>query len=289
MKCQIRRGLLAARPFLLRGLNMAFDVQRVLAVAENEVGYLEKRNGDLKYLYEKTQNAGTANYTKYGYEMHQIYPAVMDYPAAWCDCFVDWCFQKAYGVSSARKMIGGQFDDYTVQSAALYKKMGAWYAVPKRGDQIFFQNSSRIYHTGIVYHIENDTVYTIEGNTSGGSSVIANGGAVCRKQYPINYSRIAGYGRPAYGKDIAIVEGWRKARDGVRWWYEYTDRSYAVGWKDLNSTSGKHRYYFDENGYMLTGWRQIDGNWYFFETTSGPDEGALYRTDNNGVQTPWTL
>lgn len=268
---------------------MAFDRNRVIAVAENEIGYLEKKTADLKYLYDKTANAGSNNHTKYGYEMHQIYPAVMDYPAAWCDCFVDWCFQKAYGVSSARKMIGGQFDDYTVQSAALYKKMGAWYAVPKRGDQVFFQNSSRIYHTGIVYYVANDTVYTIEGNTSGGSSVIANGGAVCRKQYPINYSRIAGYGRPAYGKDIAVAEGWRKAADGVRWWYEYADRSYAVGWKNLNSTSGKHRYYFDADGFMVTGWRQIDGNWYFFETTPGPDEGALYRTDNNGVQTPWTL
>ena len=199
---------------------MAFDVARVLSVAESEIGYLEKKNGDLKYLYEKVKNAGSANYTKYGYEMHQIYPAVMDYPAAWCDCFVDWCFQKAYGVSTARKMIGGQFDDYTVQSAALYKKMGAWYAVPKRGDQIFFQNNSRIYHTGLVVDVRNDTVYTIEGNTSAGSSVVANGGGVFAKQYPANYSRIAGYGRPAYGKDIAVAGGWRKAADGVRWGYE---------------------------------------------------------------------
>lgn len=275
--------------FSFKGAYMAFDVARVLSVAEDEIGYLEKKNGDLTYLYNKTKNAGSNNYTKYGYEMHQICPAVMDYPAAWCDCFVDWCFQKAYGVSTARKMIGGQFDDYTVQSAALYKKMGAWYAVPKRGDQIFFQNSSRIYHTGLVYHVENDTVYTIEGNTSGGSSVIANGGAVCRKQYPINYSRIAGYGRPAYGKDIAVAEGWRKAADGVRWWYEYADRSWAVGWKDLESASGKHRYYFDASGYMLTGWQLINNHWYFFETTPNADEGALYRSDATGIQTVWTL
>jgi len=268
---------------------MAFDVSRVLSVADAEVGYLEKKNGDLKYLYEKVKNAGSNNYTKYGYEMHQIYPAVMDYPAAWCDCFVDWCFQKAYGVSNARKMIGGQFDDYTVQSASLYKKMGAWFAVPKRGDQIFFQNSTRIYHTGLVVDVRNDTVYTIEGNTSAGSSVVANGGAVCRKQYPLNYSRIAGYGRPAYGKDIAVAEGWRKAADGVRWWYEYADQTWAVGWKDLESVNGRHRYYFDEAGYMLTGWQFIGNHWYFFETTKNADEGALYRSDANGIQTVWTL
>ena len=268
---------------------MAFDVKRVLAVAEAEVGYLEKKNGDLKYLYDKTANAGSANYTKYGYEMHRIYPAVMDYPAAWCDCFVDWCFQAAYGVSSARKMIGGQFDDYTVQSANLYKKMGAWYAVPKKGDQIFFQNSSRICHTGIVTDVKNGTVYTIEGNTSGGSAVISNGGAVCRKQYPVNYSRIAGYGRPAYGKDIAVTEGWRRAADGVRWWYEYADRSWAVGWADLESSSGKHRYYFDAAGYMVTGKQIIDGKKYYFETEKNADEGALYRTTDTGIQYVWTL
>ena len=268
---------------------MAFDRNRVIAVAENEIGYLEKKTADLKYLYDKTANAGSNNHTKYGYEMHKIYPATMDASGNyWCDAWVDWCFYKAYGVSNAQKIIGG-FDDYTVQSAANYKKMGAWYATPEIGDQIFFQNSSRICHTGIVTDVRNETVYTDEGNTSGGSSVIRNGGAVCRKQYPINYSRIAGYGRPAYGKDIAVAEGWRKAADGVRWWYEYAELSWAVGWKDLESASGKHRYYFDRAGYMLTGWQYISNHWYFFETTRNADEGALYRSDENGIQTVWTL
>jgi len=38
---------------------MAFDRSRVIAVAENEVGYLEKKTADLKYLYDKTANAGS--------------------------------------------------------------------------------------------------------------------------------------------------------------------------------------------------------------------------------------
>ena len=125
--------------------------ETVIAIALAEEGYLEKSKSayqkDHQVLDSKEDGAGSDNYTKFGRDMHQLYPAVMDFPAAWCDCFVDWCFQAAYGVSSARKMIGGQFDDYTVQSANLYKKMGAWYAVPQRGDQIFFQNSSRICHT----------------------------------------------------------------------------------------------------------------------------------------------
>jgi len=40
------------------------------------------------------------------------------------------------------------------------------------------------------------TVYTIEGNTSGASGVISNGGGVKAKSYPRTSARILGYGRP---------------------------------------------------------------------------------------------
>ncbi len=174
-----------------------YDVNKVIEIALNEVGYLEKRNGD--NLYSKTTNAGKANYTKYGYEMHKIYPTTMDYPAPWCDCFVDWCFYKAYGEGNAKFLLGGNFDDYTVASANLYKNKGRWYTSnPQVGDQVFFKNSTRICHTGLVYKVDDSYIYTVEGNTSGGSSVIANGGTVCRKKYSKTYNRIAGYGRPNY-------------------------------------------------------------------------------------------
>lgn len=269
---------------------MSFDPKIVLSIAKSELGYLEKKSGDLKYLYDKTANAGSANYTKYGYEMHKLYPSVMDYPAAWCDCFVDWCFRTAYGVDNARKLLGGNFDDYTVASANLYKKKGAWYAIPKAGDQIFFQNSSRICHTGIVTDFRDDTVYTIEGNTSAGSSVVPNGGGVFAKSYPVNYSRIAGYGRPAYGKDISVSEGWRRAADGKRWWYQYADGSWPENtWMQLDTTSGRYWFYFDEQGYMLTDWRHIDGKDYYLDVDEGPTEGALWRSDASGAQGVWKL
>ncbi len=176
---------------------MANTVDKVLAVAKAELGYLEKKNGN--NLYDKTANAGSNNYTKYGYEMHQIYPSVMDYPAAWCDAFVDWCFYKAYGVSNAKALLGGNFDDYTVNSAQLYKNKGAYFkSNPKVGDQIFFRNSSRICHTGLVYKVDANYVYTYEGNTSNASGVIANGGGVAAKKYTLGYSGIDGYGRPKY-------------------------------------------------------------------------------------------
>ena len=80
-------------------------VDKVLKIAMNEVGYLEKsksayqKNHDI--IYEKTAGAGSDNYTKYGKDLHDIYPSVMDFPAYWCDDFVDRCFYKAYGVTTA--------------------------------------------------------------------------------------------------------------------------------------------------------------------------------------------
>ena len=184
---------------------MANTVDKVLAIAKAEVGYLEKKNGDARYLYDKRANAGYNNYTKYGKEMHEVYPSVMDYPAAWCDCFVDWCFYKAYGVTTAKSLLKGNFDDYTVASAQMYMNKKAYYkapCVPKVGDQIFFKNAQGgICHTGLVYAVSDTTVYTIEGNTSSSQGVIANGGGVFKKSYPLGYSRIHGYGRPKYDVD----------------------------------------------------------------------------------------
>lgn len=183
---------------------MANTVDKVIAIAKKEIGYLEKSksayNANPAILDYKTEGAGSDNYTKYGRDMHKVYPSTMDFPAAWCDCFVDWCFMQAYGVSNAQALLGGKFDDYTINSAGLYKKMNAYYTTkPKIGDQIFFKNSKgKICHTGLVYKVDKSKVYTIEGNTSGGSTVVSNGGSVAMKSYALTYARIDGYGRPKY-------------------------------------------------------------------------------------------
>jgi len=181
---------------------------KVIKVAEAEIGYLEKKSNS--ELDDKTANAGSANYTKYNRDMHKLCPSVMDFPAAWCDCFVDWCFVQAYGVNNAKKLLGGAFNDYTPSSAQLYKNNNAWHTEnPKVGDQIFFKNEVRICHTGIVYKVDSKRVYTIEGNTNGVSGVIANGGGVCKKSYLLTSSYIAGYGRPKYdnvGTEVTVVK-----------------------------------------------------------------------------------
>lgn len=164
-------------------------IDALIATAEAEIGYHEKASGDLKYLYDKTANSGSANYTKYNYEMHKIQPSNMDYPGAWCDCFCDWCFMTTFGINIAKKVLCGGFDDYTPNSSAKYKNAGRWSSVPKRGDQAFFKNSQRICHTGLVYKVEGKKVYTIEGNA---------GNEVRKKSYTLGDNYIAGFGHPLY-------------------------------------------------------------------------------------------
>lgn len=171
-------------------------MQRLIDAALGEVGYMEKASPN--DLYSKTGNAGSNNYTKYAKEMSAYSPGIYANGYAWCDTFVDWCFVKAFGNEKAKLLIHG-WSAYTPTSASYYKQHGQWHKTPKIGDQIFFTDSAgTICHTGIVYDLNDTYVYTVEGNTSYNAGVVANGGAVAKKTYQRNYSRIAGFGRPDY-------------------------------------------------------------------------------------------
>ena len=258
---------------------------------KSQVGYLEKKSNS--QLEDFTANAGYNNYTKYGAYFGHNGP-----DAYWCDYFVDYCFCQVFGRDMAGKLLGG-FSGYTPTSAQYFKKMGRWHTDnPQEGDIVFFENSVRINHTGYVYKVNGSIVYTIEGNTSTAAGVIRNGGGVAAKEYPSNSARIAGYGRPDYSLvDYApeYVEGWQRAADGVRWWYQYADGSWAANkWLTINH----HWYLFDANGYMVTGWHKWNGvtvdpadgsgDWYFLDNTpDGPLEGACWHTTDYGAQQIW--
>ena len=175
------------------------SLEKVITLAINEIGYIEKRNNDAAYLYTKDKNAGSANYTKYGYELHMMQPYNMDYPAPWCMCFISWLFVQLFGLAKAKSILYGDIDDYTIDAARRFKNNNKWFTSPQVGDIIFFKDDTgKICHVGIVYNINSNAVYTIEGNTSSAAGVIANGGCVRAKSYPLNYKKIAGYGRPNY-------------------------------------------------------------------------------------------
>lgn len=185
--------------------------ERLIAVAQAEVGYLEKKTNS--QLDDKFANAGYGNFTKYARDLDAV-PNFYNGKKNgfdWCDVFVDWLFVKAFGVDAAKKLIcqpdkslgaGCRF------SAEYYKAKGQFHTSnPKPGDQIFYWNSSKtdVAHTGIVYKVDDIDVYTIEGNTSTQAGVVANGGGVAQKIYPLSYYRIYGYGRPDYAN--VLYEG----------------------------------------------------------------------------------
>lgn len=179
-------------------------INDLLTLAQNEVGYLEKKTADLKYLYDKKANAGYNNYTKYAKELDDLkdFYNGRKNGYSWCDVFVDWCFVKTFGRARAQQLIN-QPDKSTGAgvgfSKKFYQNKNRYFSAPEVGDQIFFKNASGgMQHTGLVYKTDKNYVYTIEGNTSGSSNVIANGGAVCAKKYSLKNKYIDGYGRPDY-------------------------------------------------------------------------------------------
>ena len=178
---------------------MANYASRLVKVLEAEEGYLEKKSNS--NLDSKTGNAGSNNYTKYARDLDAI-PGFYNgkkngYP--WCDVFYDWGMVESFGVEEAKKLLNhGTCGAGCSYSAQYYRKAGRFHSSPKVGDQIFFGTKGNESHTGCVYKVTSSRVYTIEGNTSSASGVIANGGAVCKKSYPLNYSRIVGYGRPPF-------------------------------------------------------------------------------------------
>lgn len=177
--------------------------EKVIAVALSYEGYLEKKSN--AQLDDFKANAGSANFTKFARDLDAIpnfYNGKKNgFP--WCDVFVDWLFVHTFGVENAKKLLCQPDKSLGAgcgYSARYYDAKGQFHKQnPKPGDQIFFLDSAGdVAHTGLVYKVDNLYVYTIEGNTSSTSGVVANGGGVWRKQYAIAYNRIYGYGRPDY-------------------------------------------------------------------------------------------
>lgn len=269
---------------------MFFDKQKVIDIALAEVGYREKATDAM--LDEKFANAGPGNHTKYGRDMNKIDPLTMDYADAWCDAFVDWCFVQAFGVENARGLLGGAFNDYTPVSAQLFKDQMSWYtSAPQVGDQVFFQSSERINHTGIVYAVKNGKIYTVEGNSSD---------QVAKREYALNAARIAGYGRPLYnnrgddGKFVAAKEwcyldasgarasGWIKSEGN----WHYLDPATGLMVRGKKVIDGK-TYSFDTAGVMKTGWAKESSKWYYYDTSGAMQTNCWiedsYYVDANGV------
>lgn len=213
------------------------EVNKLIEIATNEVGYLEKRSN--KNLDSKKLNAGNKNYTKYARDLDSIkgFYNGKKQGFSWCDVFVDWCFVQAFGVDRAKKLLlqpNKSLGAGCGYSMSYYEKAKQLHTTPKVGDQIFFKAGKVITHTGLVYKVDNTYVYTIEGNTSSEEGVVANGGCVRKKKYKKKSSYIAGYGRPKY----KVVEKKKPEVEPAK----SRNKKYALGKTYKTTTSLNLRY-----------------------------------------------
>lgn len=250
---------------------MENTVKKLINQASHWIGYLEKKSN--ANLDDFTANAGSNNYTCFARD-YKAHTGKNYQEQPWCAMFVSEVFVQAFGLDVAKRMLGGSLYHYCPTGVNQFKKAGRWGQTPEPGEVVFFTNGQRAYHTGIVVEVTASKIKTIEGNTSGASGVIENGGGVCQKTYSRTYGKILGYGLPDWSLAAQPMYdlGWN--RDDNGWWYADTPHTYYKScWKIINH----HKYYFNPDGYACRGWNQIDGKWYYFESkTSHPLECAMY-------------
>ena len=145
-------------------------IQAAIKIAKAEVGYFEKKSN--ANLDSKTANAGTANYTKYWRDVDPSNQA-----APWCACFISWVYMKAFGKTTAAKLL----KHWPYISVPQLSGLFTHYATPKVGDIFMYHNGSVFSHTGLVIAVSGDKFVTIEGNTNDGSGVVAEGIGVYQK------------------------------------------------------------------------------------------------------------
>jgi len=171
-------------------MNSANDIIRI---ALAEVGYREKATN--ASLDDPQANAGNGNWTRYARDLAAAgYYNGNKNGYAWCDCFVDWCFFKAYGVAEGQRIQcqTGDLGAACMYSAQYYMKQGRYGQDPKPGDQVFFNADGGINHTGIVVEVKASSIVTVEGNSAD---------QVQKRTYDRGSARIAGYGHPLYDED----------------------------------------------------------------------------------------
>lgn len=141
---------------------------KIIEIAEKEIGYKEYSN----------------NHTKYG-----EWFGVQD---EWCAIFISWLANQ---VGVLDKLIPKQA--YVPSMVSWYKNKGLFKArgyYPTTGDIIFFDYNSNgtSDHVGIVEKCENGNIYTIEGNKSQ---------MVKRCMYNVNNAGIYGFGLVQYPQE----------------------------------------------------------------------------------------
>ena len=118
-------------------------------------------------------------------------------------------------------------------------------------------------------------------NHGGSGSSNANGGGGGGRGVAIGTTHASG----AVGN---VYYGWHYVPEVDKWWYEYNDRTWAVGWAKLywkpwGADQGYEAWYhFDNEGWMDTGWyHDTDNNDYFLHPVADGTRGYMYTGTHN--------
>lgn len=261
-------------------------------------GYLEKKDGsNLGDFTDKGKmaNAGENNYTimadwfkRDTGENYQGQP--------YCAMTMSEMFVAAYGLETAKKMLCGSLYSYCPDIYNAFKKQNRIYTKPQKGDVVLFSNGTRFHHVGFVVDVSSDgsKITTAEGNTSSGSQVIANGGAIrYGKTYQVANLPGVAFARPDWSliptdetKPVEVQPaGWILDGKTGKWWYRLDDKSYPKSdWYRAYCAYDKkyHWFLFDADGWMLTGRQTFNGKQYLLED-AGPSIGVCFISDDKGA------
>ena len=197
-------------------------IDKLIKYEESQVGYIEKASN--KDLESKVgPNVGDKNYTKYSQDLIEKVGKPFMNRVPWCVNFQNDSFIKVFGVEMAKKLLYvwtmscGELKQAFIRHKRFFKdgQVGdlvifEWYkTVNSKGKKELRR------HIGLVYKADKNYIYTIEGNTSckikpkkqdEEEEVIENGGGVFKKSYSRKHTKICGYCRPEYPKEIHIAK-----------------------------------------------------------------------------------
>ena len=153
----------------------------------------------------------------------------------------------AFGLETAKKLLRHWPYVYCPTMANLF----TLYANPQVGDIVIFWSNKKkeFVHTGLVIKVQGDQFWTIEGNTSGASGVVSNGGGICQKTYYNSQLPGTKFCRPDYSIVTSIKSGSTtntSTTTTTKNWIEYGDRGNDV--KALQTKLNKVGYKLEVDG-----------------------------------------
>lgn len=292
----------------LLSVNLTGDMRSdVIAVALSQIGYHEGNSDADMHGYNTWGSRDFVEYNRQYGKLDNQQGNGYSYGYYWCASFVNWVLRQAQvpkdiagGEVSCPRWINNFFSP-----KGLYVPSSTRNFTPETGDLIFFkgEGSTAIStHIGIVLCYADNTVYTIEGNTSNSSAFSSNGNYVCIKSYPKTSSYIVGYGTPKYTEKSNVFKVDYTGVKKTCGMYIANSKIKVYSQADINSDevteiSQFHIFTVNSiNGYwyrvtaktdsgVIEGWTQLSGKAHQMTSDGQEIYSVIYKSNDPDVKT----